>query len=68
MSSNGSDKGPQWYSQGTAVRLYGGNIIKVSANENIRSVTFTFSEKKVSFRQRDQRSESDPRKLQSGRS
>lgn len=49
MSSNGSDKGPQWYSQGTGVRLYGGNIIKVSANENIRSVTFTFSEEKFHF-------------------
>lgn len=49
MSNNGSDKGPQWYSQGTAVRLYGGNVIKVTANENIHSVTFTFSEEKFLF-------------------
>ena len=36
-----ADNGPKYYNSGTAVRTYGGNTIKLSAN-NITAVTFTF--------------------------
>ena len=36
-----ADNGPKYYDSGAAVRTYGGNTIKLSAN-NITAVTFTF--------------------------
>lgn len=51
MSGNGGSKDPAWYSSGAALRLYGGNSMKVSANVKIQSVTITFSEEKYCFHQ-----------------
>lgn len=51
MSGNGGSKDPAWYSSGAALRLYGGNLIKVSANVKIQSVTITFSEDRYCFHQ-----------------
>lgn len=44
MSNGSGSRAPQWYSRGSAVRIYAGNNIDVSARETIKSVTFTFAD------------------------
>lgn len=50
MSNGSGSHAPQWYSRGTAVRIYAGNNIDVSAKEAIKSVTFTFADTQNVFK------------------
>lgn len=50
MSNGSGSHAPQWYSRGTAVRIYAGNNIDVSAKETIKSVTFTFADTQNVFK------------------
>lgn len=50
MSNGSGSHAPQWYSRGTAVRIYAGNNIDVSAKETIKSVTFTFADTQYVFK------------------
>ena len=43
MSAGTGSKAPQWFSRGMAVRIFSGNNIEVTANEEIESVKFDFS-------------------------
>lgn len=49
MFSNTNNNGPKWYTTGTGVRLYGSNSLEVKSDENIQSVTFTFSAASYNF-------------------
>lgn len=50
MSNGSGSHAPQWYSRGSAVRIYAGNNIDVSAKEAIKSVTFTFADTQYVFK------------------
>ena len=39
-----SSNAPKWYDNGSAVRLYGGGTLTVTANESITSIAFTISQ------------------------
>lgn len=50
MTNGSGSNAPQWYSRGSAVRIYAGNNIDVSAKETIKSVTFTFADTQNVFK------------------
>lgn len=50
MTDGSGSRAPQWYSRGTAVRIYAGNNIDVSAKETIKSVTFKFADTQNIFK------------------
>ncbi len=50
MSNGSGSRAPQWYSRGTAVRIYAGNNIEVSAKEIIKTVTFSFADTQNVFK------------------
>ncbi len=50
MTHGSGSRAPQWYSRGTAVRIYAGNNIGVSANVIIKSVTFSFADTQNVFK------------------
>ena len=50
MTHGSGSRAPQWYSRGTAVRIYAGNNIDVSANVTIKSVTFSFADTQNIFK------------------
>lgn len=50
MTNGSGNSAPQWYSRGMAVRIYAGNNIDVSANEAIKSVTFSFVDNQNVFK------------------
>jgi hypothetical protein len=50
MTNGSGSRAPQWYSRGTAVRIYAGNNIDISAKETIKSVTFAFADKQNVFK------------------
>lgn len=50
MTNGSGNRAPQWYSRGMAVRIYAGNNIDVSANETIKSVTFSFADNQNVFK------------------
>lgn len=50
MTSGTGSQAPQWYSRGTAVRIFAGNNIDVSAKETINSVTFSFADTQNVFK------------------
>lgn len=50
MTNGSGSRAPQWYSRGTAVRIYAGNNIDVSAGETIKSVIFSFADTQNVFK------------------
>lgn len=50
MTHGSGSRAPQWYSRGTAVRIYAGNNIDVCANVTIKSVTFSFADTQNIFK------------------
>lgn len=50
MTDGSGSRAPQWYSRGTAVRIYAGNNIDISAKETIKSVTFLFADTQNIFK------------------